>query len=71
MYCDHLPGLSTSSRAGSPLFAFLAGDPFHPVARAASRVTLVGVRASLSGDNLCIAESRYAHDLVGDRYARY
>ena len=27
--------------------------------------------ASLSGDNLCIMESRYDRDLVGDRCARY
>ena len=27
--------------------------------------------ASLSGDNLCIVESRYARNLVGDRCARY
>ena len=29
------------------------------------------LRASLSGDNLCIGESRYARDLVGGKYARY
>ena len=50
-------GLTNSPSEGSGIVAIFADKSLES--------------ASLSGDKLCIVDSRYARDLVGDRCARY